>query len=139
MTCRNWRKYWVSLRIYFMYLYYCKGIAHTECLIIMVGDLALHSEGRGHSTSRWWESPHEGLWKSKQKYKKKIPPDSLFVSGVYSWYSPCHNNINSWMMAIVLRFNHFIVVSSKCKNDYESLTWVLEETITSQQQELFAF
>lgn len=43
------------------------------------------------------------------------------------------------MMAIVLRFNHFIVVSSKCKNDYESLTWVLEETITSQQQELFAF
>lgn len=29
--------------------------------------------------------------------------------------------------------------SSQCKNDYESLTWVLEETIKSQQQELFAF
>lgn len=42
-------------------------------------------------------------------------------------------------MANVLWFNYIVVVSSKCKNDYESSTWVLEETITSQQQGLFAF
>lgn len=49
----------------------------------MVGDLAHQSEGWGLVPVGGGVT-HEGLWKSKQMYKRKILPDSFFVSGAHS-------------------------------------------------------